>query len=167
MCTAQNPQASCLGTYSINDELGASQQGRGYRNAERTANPSLGKGKRLFVAMFRSRSRSLGSREGWALPKCEETLPKEDDPCSHIYNYAWCNFCCFAVSLRIRSTQRRQTHHCGKVSSHRMCRLLQVLHPFLDFVWLLRVGPVPWGAIQIKRKCLDTFLAASWLRLSN
>jgi len=30
------------------------------------------------------------------------------------------------------------THHCGVVSSQRMCLFLQVLQPFLDFVWLLR-----------------------------
>ena len=30
-----------------------------------------------------------------------------------------------------------------------MCRLLQVLQPFLDFVWLFRGGPPPGPAISI------------------
>ncbi len=42
---------------------------------------------------------------------------------------------------------RRIMYHCGKVSSQRMCLLLHVLQPFLDFVWLLRVGPAPCGAM--------------------
>lgn len=33
-------------------------------------------------------------------------------------------------------------YHCGKVSSHLMCRLLHVLHPFRDLVWLLRDEPL-------------------------
>ena len=44
-----------------------------------------------------------------------------------------------------------RTHHCGKLSSHRICLLLQVLQPFRDFVWLLRGGPPPGPAISLRR----------------
>ena len=51
--------------------------------------------------MFRSRSQSLESREGSALPESEELLPKEDGPCSHICSYALCNFCCLCYQPSI------------------------------------------------------------------
>ena len=94
MYIARNPQASCLCTYSINDESGANQSGKGHGNAGRIVNPFQERGKRLSVATCRFRSQSSESREGWVLPKREEHLPKEDDPYSHTYNCAWCNFCC-------------------------------------------------------------------------
>lgn len=46
-----------------------------------------------------------------------------------------------------RNEEREWTYHCGKVSSHLICRRLQVLHPLRLFVWLRREGPAPWGAI--------------------
>ena len=44
------------------------------------------------------------------------------------------------------------TYHCGKVSSHLICRLLQVLQPFRDLVWLFRGGPPPGPAIVIDKQ---------------
>lgn len=41
-----------------------------------------------------------------------------------------------------------RTYHCGNVSSQRICRLLQVLHPFRDLVWLRLEGPPPGPAIE-------------------
>lgn len=38
-------------------------------------------------------------------------------------------------------------YHCGKLSSQRICRLLHVLQPKRDLVWLLRGGPPPGPAI--------------------
>ena len=93
-CIAQNPQVSCLCTYSINDELGATQWRKGHGNAERNANPFQGREKRQSFATPRSRSRFSESTEGSALQEREEVLPKQDYPCSHIYNCALCNFCC-------------------------------------------------------------------------
>lgn len=133
MCIARSLQASCLCIYSRDDESGASQSGKGYGNAERTANSSQGRGKCLSVAMFRYRSRSSESREGLALPESEELLP-EDGPCNHICSCALCNFCCLYHQPPNWALSQERTYHCGKVSSHRMCLLLQVLHPFLDFV---------------------------------
>ena len=94
-CIAQNLQVSCLCTYSINDELGATQSGKGHGNAERNANPFQGREKRRSFATPRSRSQFSESTEGSAPQKCEEVLPKQDYPCSHIYNCALCNFCYF------------------------------------------------------------------------
>lgn len=38
-------------------------------------------------------------------------------------------------------------YHCGNVSSQRICRLLHVLQPFRDLVWLRLEGPPPGPAI--------------------
>ena len=94
MCIARSLQASYLYIYSIDDESGASQSGKGHENAETTASPFQERGRPLYVAMFRSRSQSSESKAGWARPKCEEILPKEESPCSHIYSCAWCSSCC-------------------------------------------------------------------------
>ena len=101
MCIAQNLQASCPCRYSIDDGSDVSRSGTAHENAERTANPSQEREKSLSVAMFRSRSQSLESREGSALPESEGLLPKVDVPCSHIYNCALYNFCCLSYQLSI------------------------------------------------------------------
>jgi len=53
--------------------------------------------------------------------------------------------------------ERKTAYHWGTVSSHRICLLLQVLQPFLDFVWLFRGGPPPGPAIlQQEHQMLET-----------
>lgn len=111
MYIARNLQVSCLCKYSINDVSGAGQWVRAPENAERTADPFQGKGKRLSVATFRSRSQFLESKEGSALLECEGPLPKEDYPCNHICNYALYNFCylCYQPCFRGHHSMNKRT----------------------------------------------------------
>jgi hypothetical protein len=51
---------------------------------------------------------------------------------------------------RRASSCRVGAHHCGNVSSQRMCLFLHVLHPFRDLVWLRLEGPPPGPAISVK-----------------
>lgn len=102
-----------------------------------------------FVAKFRFHVQFSASKEDWVLWDILLDLRgRRDYPCSRICNCALCNSGCF---LRLARSRRQwvsdPTYHCGKFSSHRICLRLQVLQPFLDFVWLLRGGPPPGPAI--------------------
>lgn len=59
-------------------------------------------------------------------------------------------FATMTVSARVLSRDHsEQIYHCGNVSSHRICRLLQVRQPLRDLVWLLRGGPPPGPAMVL------------------
>ena len=52
-------------------------------------------------------------------------------------------------------------YHCGNVSSQRMCRRLQVLHPLRDLVCDLRGGPPPGPAILRRTRRAELMVEAS------
>ncbi len=99
----------------------------------------------------RSRARSLESSPALQVVSVARAHHwQRAGPCSHNDSYVWCNFDCDEILVIVqwaRSSSMVVPHHCGNVSSQRMCLFLQVLQPLRDFVWLFLGRPPPGPAI--------------------